>query len=111
MNKYDNIYSIGVAMADNVTDLNDIRRLRNMEKGIAKYEKQLADLKKAHKVLEPHIDFRFFSITCHALREEQRTIAGELLRLKLRMDKIKYPDKYLLPETTISNDPENKDTK
>jgi hypothetical protein len=89
---------------DNLFDLNDMRRLRNMEKGLVKYERQLADIKAAIKLLSSHTEFRFFSITCHALREEQRNIASELLRLRIRMDRIKNPQKYLLPETTISND-------
>lgn len=79
---------------DNVVELNDMRRIRNMEKAVKMFEKQLADLKKAYVTLSPHTDFLFFSITCHAMREEQKKIATELLRLKLRLDKAKNPAKY-----------------
>ena len=78
----------------NVTDLNDIRRVRNMEKAVGIYEKQLADLKSSTKILEPHREFRFFSITCFAMVEEQKKIAAELLRLRLRLDRAKNPVKY-----------------
>jgi hypothetical protein len=79
---------------ENVIELNDMRRIKNMEKTVKLFEKQLADIKKAHGILVPHVDFRFFSITCYALREEQKSLAAELLRLKLRLDKAKNPSKY-----------------
>lgn len=78
----------------NVTDLNDMRRIRNMEKAQSMFEKQLADLKKSTTILEPHREFRFFSITCFAMVEEQKMIAAELLRLRLRLDRAKHPAKY-----------------
>jgi hypothetical protein len=79
---------------DNVADLNDMRRVRNMEKAVKIYEKQLADLKKSTAILDPHREFLFFSITVHSMREEQKKIAAELLRLRLRLDKAKNPNKY-----------------
>lgn len=84
-------------MEDNVFELNDMRRIRNMEKAVKIYEKQLADLKKATTILEPHRDFRFFSITCHAMVQEQRNIAAELLRLRVRLDRAKHPKEYNEP--------------
>lgn len=78
----------------NLYDLNDMRRVRNMEKAVGIYETQLSDLKKCTKILEPHREFRFFSITCFAMVEEQKKIAAELLRLRLRLDRVKNPAKY-----------------
>lgn len=79
---------------ENIVELNDMRRIRNMEKAIKTYEKQLADLKKSTTILDPHREFLFFSITVHAMREEQKKIAVELLRLRLRLDKARNPSKY-----------------
>lgn len=79
---------------ENVVELNDMRRVRNMERAIGIYEKQLADLKKSTTILDPHREFLFFSITVHAMREEQKKIAAELLRVRLRLDKAKNPSKY-----------------
>lgn len=76
-------------MDENITQLNDMRRVKNMEKAIKTFETQLADLKKAYKVLEPHREFMFFSVTCHALIIEQRTTATELLKLRVRLDRAK----------------------
>ena len=94
-------------MEGNVVDLNDMRRVRNMEKAVKMFERQLADLKKAHVTLNPHTDFLFFSITCHALKEEQKKVATELLRLKLRLDKAKNPAKY--EQLLIEQKPEHKE--
>ena len=81
-------------LMDNVHELNDIRRIRNMQKAIVIYEKQLADLKKVTTILSEHREFLFFSITVHALITEQKKIAAELIRLRLRLDKAKNPSKY-----------------
>jgi len=79
---------------DNVSDLNDMRRIRNMEKAIVIYEKQILDLKTAKALLEPHVAFRFFSITCHALTEQQKETATELIKLRIRLDRAKNPAKF-----------------
>lgn len=76
-------------MIEPVTDLNDIRRIKNIEKQLKIYEKQLADLKKATTVLEGHREYLFFSITCSAMFEEQKKIATELIRLRVRLDRAK----------------------
>jgi hypothetical protein len=80
---------------DNVFELNDMRRVKNMEKSVKIYEKQLADLKQITTILKPHREFLFFSITHHAVYEEQKKIAQELLRLRVRLDRIKNPKEIL----------------
>lgn len=82
---------------ENVYELNDIRRIRNMEKAVKIFERQLADLKKATLLLAEHADFRFFSIACHEMVAEQKKIASELLKLRIRLQK--YKDKYENKET------------
>lgn len=79
---------------DNVHDLNSMRRIKNLSRDIKTYEIQLADLKKSTTILDKHREFYFFSVTCHAMIEEQKKIAAELLRLRMRLDKAKNPSKY-----------------
>lgn len=79
---------------ENVFELNTMRRIKNIERAIVLYEKQLADLKKSTTILGTHVEFLFFSITVHAMREETKKIAAELLRLRLRLDKARNPTKY-----------------
>jgi hypothetical protein len=79
---------------DNISDLNSMRRIKNLCRDINTYEIQLADLKKSTTILQKHREFYFFSITCHAMIEEQKKIAAELLRLRFRLDKAKNPKKY-----------------
>lgn len=79
---------------ENVVELNTMRRIRNMEKAIKIYEKQLADLKQVTTILRSHTEFLFFSITHHAVVQEQKKIAAELLRLRVRLDKAKNPKDY-----------------
>jgi len=79
---------------DNVHDLNDVRRIRNIERDIKMYERQLADIKKTTTILEVHKEFYFFSVTCYAMQEEKKRIAAELVRLRLRLDRSKNPEKY-----------------
>ena len=74
---------------DNIYDLNDMRRIKNIEKGIVLFELQLADLKKATTLLAKHSEYRFFSIMCHELVGKQKEIAQELLKLRVRLDKYK----------------------
>lgn len=81
-------------MEDNVFDINDMRRIRNMEKAVSIYEKQLSDLKKCAKLLQDHREFLFFSMTYHAIMEEQKKVAGELLKLRIRLDKVKSKPVY-----------------
>ena len=79
---------------DNICDLNSMRRIKNLGRDIKTYEIQLADLKKSASILDPHREFFFFSVTVHAIREEQKKIGAELLRLRFRLDKAKNPNKY-----------------
>lgn len=74
---------------ENIIELNSMRRIRNMEKAVKIFEKQLADLKKATLLLAEHAEFRFFSITCHELVAEQKKIANELLKLRIRLQRVK----------------------
>lgn len=76
-------------MSDNVFDINDARRIKNIEKGIVLFEQQLADLKKATTLMAKHSEFRFFSIVCHELVGKQKELAQELLKLRVRLDKYK----------------------
>lgn len=78
-----------VQMTDNVVELNDYRRIKNIQKGIAVFEIQLSDLKKATTLLAKHAEYRFFSIACHELVGKQKEIAQELLKLRVRLDKYK----------------------
>ena len=73
----------------NISDLNDYRRIKNIQKGIVLFEIQLSDLKKATTLLAKHSEFRFFSIACHELVGKQKEIAQELLKLRVRLDKFK----------------------
>ena len=73
----------------NITDINKMRRIRNMEKGISIMEEQLRDLKAATKLLQKHAEYRFFSIACHDMVAKQRDIARDLLQLRVRLDKYK----------------------
>lgn len=73
----------------NVSDLNDYRRVKNIQKGIVHFEVQLSDLKKATTILAKHSEYRFFSIACHELVAKQKEIAQELLKLRVRLDKYK----------------------
>lgn len=76
-----------------ISDINDVRRLRNMEKTILMFERQLADLKKIKTILQKHVDFRFFSILCHDVIAKQKELAQELLKLRVRLDKYKSKNK------------------
>lgn len=78
-----------VSVTDNVYDINDARRIKNIEKGIKLFEIQLSDLKKATTLLAKHSEYRFFSIMCHELVAKQKEIAQELLKLRVRLDKYK----------------------
>ena len=77
---------------DNITDLNKMRRIRNMEKGIKLMEEQLKDLKAATKLLQKHVEYRFFSIACHEMVDKQKEISRDLLHLRIRYDKYKNGD-------------------
>lgn len=79
---------------DNICDLNSMRRIKNLGRDIKTYEIQLADLKKSTTILTKHREFYFFSVTCHAMIEEQKKIAAEILRLRFRLDKAQNPAKY-----------------
>ena len=74
---------------ENITDINKMRRIRNMEKGIKLMEEQLKDLKAATKLLQKHVEYRFFSIACHEMVAKQKEIARDLLQLRVRLDKYK----------------------
>ena len=74
---------------ENLVDINTIRRVRNMETAIKVFESQLAAIKKSLQLLAEHRDFRFFSIMCHELAAENKNIAGELLKMRVRLQKAK----------------------
>ena len=76
-------------MTGNVYDLNDVRRIKNIQKGIIHFESQLSDLKKATTILAKHSEYRFFSVMCHELVGKQKELAQELLKLRVRLDKYK----------------------
>jgi hypothetical protein len=76
-------------MQKQVTDINTIRRVRNMEKAVVIFESQLAAIKKSMVLLSEHRDFRFFSIMCHELAAEKKKVAEDLLKLRLRLQKAK----------------------
>lgn len=76
-------------MSENVFELNDARRVRNIQRAIGDFEKQLSDLKKATAILAKHSEYRFFSIMCHELSGKQKEVAQELLKLRVRLDKYK----------------------
>mgnify|MGYP001593043151 FL=1 len=74
---------------ENAIDINTARRVRNMEKAIVIFESQLAAIKSSLKLLAEHRDFRFFSIICHELAAENKVIATELLKMRVRLDNAK----------------------
>lgn len=74
-------------MTNEILDINLVRRVRNMEKAIKIFESQLAAIKKSLTLLAEHRDFRFFSIMCHELAAENKVIAGELLKMRVRLQK------------------------
>ena len=76
-------------MDDNTTDINIARRVKNMEKAVAIFENQLAAIKQSIALLSKHKDFRFFSIMCWELTAENKNIAGELLKMRVRLQKAK----------------------
>ena len=86
------LYLIEVSMEDNVVDINDMRRIRGIEKAIKQFEKQIADIKQARKILEVHKEYRFFSIMCHELTGELRELNTELMKLHLRLKRYKNPE-------------------
>ena len=74
---------------DETIDINTARRVRNMEKAIVIFESQLAAIKGSLKLLAEHRDFRFFSIVCYDLAAENKVIATELLKMRVRLDNAK----------------------
>lgn len=76
-------------MDENTIDINTARRVKNMEKAVKIFESQLAAIKQSLTLLAKHKDFRFFSIICHELAAENKVIAGELLRMRVRLEKAK----------------------
>lgn len=76
-------------MEENLTDINVARRVKNMEKAVLIFENQLAAIKQSLNLLSKHRDFRFFSIMCHELAAENKNIAGELLKMRVRLQKAK----------------------
>jgi len=74
---------------ENLIDINTVRRVKNMEKAIKVFESQLAAIKKSLQLLAEHRDFRFFSIMCHELAAESKSIATELLKMRVRLEKAK----------------------
>ena len=76
-------------MDENITDINLVRRVRNMEKAVKIFENQLAALKKSTQLLSVHKDFRFFSIMCHELYAETKKIAEDLVKLRIRLETAK----------------------
>ena len=76
-------------MEENLTDINIARRVKNMEKAVLIFENQLAAIKQSLNLLSKHRDFRFFSIMCHELAAENKNIAGELLKMRVRLQKAK----------------------
>lgn len=76
-------------MEENLTDINIARRVKNMEKAVLIFENQLAAIKQSLNLLSKHRDFRFFSIMCHELAAENKVIAGELLKMRVRLQKAK----------------------
>lgn len=84
-------------MSNNVHDINDMRRIKGIEKGIESFEAQLSDLKKATTLMSKHTQSvysdRFYNIVCHELVAKQKQVAQELLKLRVRLDKCKSPMK------------------
>ncbi len=76
-------------MDNNVVDLNDMRRVKGIERAIVQFEKQIADIKAAKAILVRHTEYRFFSIMCHELMGEQRNLTQELLKLRMRLARYK----------------------
>lgn len=76
-------------MDENVVDINSMRRIRGIEKGIKDFEEQIADLRKCTKILSRHSDFRFYSIMCHELVGKEKELRYELKKLKDRLARYK----------------------
>jgi len=81
----------GVSVEDNVFDINDMRRVKGIEKAIKQFERQIADIKAAKSILAKHTEYRFFSIMCHELTNEQRNLNQELMKLHMRLKRYKNP--------------------
>lgn len=71
-----------------IFELDDLRKIRNLEKAIKIFESQLTLLTQCKKVMHPHRDFYFFSVTRYAMREEQKRISKELLGMRLELDSL-----------------------
>ena len=76
-------------MTEELTDINVARRVKNMEKAVSIFENQLAAIKQSLVLLSKHRDFRFFSIMCHELAAENKVIAGELVKMRVRLERAK----------------------
>lgn len=76
-------------MDENTIDINIARRVKNMEKAVLIFESQLAAIKQSLTLLSKHKDFRFFSTMCWELAAENKVIAGELLKMRVRLQKAK----------------------
>lgn len=76
-------------MTEEIIDINAARRVKNMENAVQIFESQLAAIKQSLTLLAKHKDFRFFSIMCHELAAENKVIAGELLKMRVRLQKAK----------------------
>jgi predicted nucleic acid-binding Zn-ribbon protein len=90
-----------IKLDDNVFDLNDMRRIKGIEKAIKQFEKQIADIKQAKKILAAHTEYRFFSIMCHELTREQKELNNELMKLHMRLKRYKNPQQR--EENDLSN--------
>ena len=80
-----------VKVDDNVFDLNDMRRIKGIERAIKQFERQIADIKAAKKILAAHTEYRFFSIMCHELTREQKELNQELMKLHMRLKRYRNP--------------------
>ena len=80
-----------VKVDDNVFDLNDMRRIKGIERAIKQFERQIADIKAAKKILVAHTEYRFFSIMCHELTAEQKELNQELMKLHMRLKRYRNP--------------------
>jgi len=76
-------------MDENTIDLNAARRVKNIQKAIKIFESQLAAVKKSIALLAEHKEFSFFNSMCHELAAENHKIAGELLRMRVRLQDAK----------------------
>lgn len=90
-----------VQLEDNVFELNDMRRIRGIERAIKQFEKQIADIKQAKSILAKHTEYRFFSIMCHELTREQKELNNELMKLHMRLKRYKNPEQK--EENDLSN--------